>query len=928
MTPDMPPALAAAWQAQITHTIRHAWASSTLDHYANGLSHFLAFCDGQSVPQTARLPASEFLLCAFAASHAGTNAVSTVDGKLAAVRAWHILNNVPTTTTPHHSGHARSPARHLLSPFDAAVFATATTAFWGQCRLGEVLSKWERSFDPKFIPSVKHLGDPCTPPGSRILHLPWTKTKGAKGDDVFISKQRGKSDAIDALRMHISTNRLGPDDPLFSFRTSRGNLLALTKKKFLNRCNTIWSQFGFPRLTGHSFRIGGTTELLIAGVPPDVVKMMGRWSSDAFLRYWRSLHRVAPLHAELLTPTRLAPRAQYPSLTAALPDKLPPTSTCSAAAPRFCMRSALGLHRAAVDGGCGIHDAADVLYAAPPTTTAAQQQHHAPALVISSSGATTTSNATSNSTFHMTPANASSAARRPRASGVRSRCTLCPLHIRHILVGLRSIPRARQVGVVRHTQPWCDRIRERGGEQQHELAVGKVWCGGEREPTQQRGQQERERGRVGYAYSSTGAYPATGYATPSRERCTVESKAGSPAQRQHATPTPAPVNSSATGTAAQYAPGSTTTYTSSPTAQYATTPQYTTLGATPCTLTARYEYLGGQPQGAGRGGGAADLYFYTLASSPVSSASTSSSSATSESCSTSEESTSEDEEGEFDAPASTERTTEFATRHTAASDFAQPRAHRPIACLSSPMVYVPGSSKVRVVHLPRFADLERWSPGVGEVVPSHAPQLAPLAQAPMPRRAVFANAGPPGVSGLLTFTHYIVPTTTTPTYTFSSLNLTPKNYLNASEAGPNPFDFCPIYAPGDEIGAKHGAVTQAGYSAARRLPHCSTDTDTDTDMHRLSRPRRSYIIIHSFYYTHVFIHVSLSFLLRRILSFFLSHTSICTLAHAFIHPSFSQLTTASSHLNYLHWHPIRFIPLTHIVGIFFSFHPIHCTVVS
>ncbi|KAJ7266713.1 hypothetical protein C8J57DRAFT_1469832 [Mycena rebaudengoi] len=216
--------------------------------------------------------------------------------------------------------------------------------------------------------------------------------------------------------------------------------------------------------------------------------------------------------------------------------------------------------------------------------------------------------------------------------------------------------------------------------------------------------------------------------------CTVESKAGSPAQRQHATPTPAPVNSSATGTAAQYAPGSTTTYTSSPTAQYATTPQYTTLGATPCTLTARRRARDG-------GGGAADLYFYTLASSPVSSASTSSSSATSESCSTSEESTSEDEEGEFDAPASTERTTEFATRHTAASDFAQPRAHRPIACLSSPasaasddgcdesddgdaeMVYVPGSSKVRVVHLPRFADLERWSPGVGEVVPSHAPQV-------------------------------------------------------------------------------------------------------------------------------------------------------------------------------------------------------------
>ncbi|KAJ7507134.1 hypothetical protein B0H11DRAFT_2271654 [Mycena galericulata] len=59
---------------------------------------------------------------------------------------------------------------------------------------------------------------------------------------------------------------------------------------------------------------------------------------------------------------------------------------------------------------------------------------------------------------------------------------------------------------------------------------------------------------------------------------------------------------------------------------------------------------------------------------------------------------------------------------------------------------------------------------------------------------------------LLTFTHYIVPTPQTPTYTFSNLNLTPKNYLNASEAGPNPFEFCPVYGPGDEIGVKHGAV--------------------------------------------------------------------------------------------------------------------------
>jgi hypothetical protein len=116
-----------------------------------------------------------------------------------------------------------------------------------------------------------------------------------------------------------------------------------------------------------------------------------------------------------------------------------------------------------------------------------------------------------------------------------------------------------------------------------------------------------------------------------------------------------------------------------------------------------------------------DLDFYNLALSPVFSASTSSSSTTSESCSASESTLEEEEEEGYDAPAYTERTTalmtrhtaDFATRHTpAAADFAQPRAHRPMAYLSSPalvasddgresdegdaeMVYVSGSSKAR-----------------------------------------------------------------------------------------------------------------------------------------------------------------------------------------------------------------------------------------
>jgi hypothetical protein len=77
------------------------------------------------------------------------------------------------------------------------------------------------------------------------------------------------------------------DYPLFSYRAGNGHV-CLTARKFLARCNTIWTANAYPTSTGHLFRIGGTAELL-RGVPPDVVKMLGRWKSDAFLAYWSLL---------------------------------------------------------------------------------------------------------------------------------------------------------------------------------------------------------------------------------------------------------------------------------------------------------------------------------------------------------------------------------------------------------------------------------------------------------------------------------------------------------------------------------------------------------------------------------------------------------------------------------------------------------------
>ncbi|EJD43330.1 hypothetical protein AURDEDRAFT_46393, partial [Auricularia subglabra TFB-10046 SS5] len=74
---------------------------------------------------------------------------------------------------------------------------------------------------------------------------------------------------------------------LFAYRDDNDEVVALTKNAFLGRLNEIWAAAGMQRVSGHCFRIGGTTALLRMGVDTEVVKMSGRWKSDAFLRYWR-----------------------------------------------------------------------------------------------------------------------------------------------------------------------------------------------------------------------------------------------------------------------------------------------------------------------------------------------------------------------------------------------------------------------------------------------------------------------------------------------------------------------------------------------------------------------------------------------------------------------------------------------------------------
>ncbi|KAB5588998.1 hypothetical protein CTheo_7560 [Ceratobasidium theobromae] len=186
------------------------------------------------------------------------------------------------------------------NPLDPATRAAALVAFWAQCRLGELLGSSKSHHDSSRLPSRRSLGPAISDNGSQELYLPITKTHQSKGESVVITAQHGSLNPITALHAHLNlSHNISENHHLFACSDPDCNsIICLTKDTFLKRCNSIWARNGIKRITGHAFRIGGTTGLLKAGVPPEVVRSMGRWASDAHFRYWRDEQHIALSHAE------------------------------------------------------------------------------------------------------------------------------------------------------------------------------------------------------------------------------------------------------------------------------------------------------------------------------------------------------------------------------------------------------------------------------------------------------------------------------------------------------------------------------------------------------------------------------------------------------------------------------------------------------
>ena len=200
--------------------------------------------------------------------------------------------------TPDYMGALRRQL-NLEEPLDAVVYACLTTCFYASGRLGEFTVRWLDGFDSTKSVTRKHLPYDQDRNGLNVtvLHLPQTKTS-IDGEDVFWAKQNGVTDPDAALANHLQVNNPPDDHHLFAYRYQRGIKMehrALTKTKFLERVAKAARAAKLDPLQGHGIRIGSTLEYLLRGVPFDVMRVQGRWASDAFLRYLRK-------HALIMAP--------------------------------------------------------------------------------------------------------------------------------------------------------------------------------------------------------------------------------------------------------------------------------------------------------------------------------------------------------------------------------------------------------------------------------------------------------------------------------------------------------------------------------------------------------------------------------------------------------------------------------------------------
>lgn len=281
--------------------------------YTSARKRYLAFCDLYGLSP---LPLSERVVCLFTAYLAQQGlAPRSISSYLAALRHLQIsagLEPVLRSSWPRLQYVLRgikrscdaSPARvrlpvtaeimrrlqHVWSGWTAEkgyearlLWAACCMGYFGFMRAGEFTTV--PGSPPAILASDVAVNSHSDPSVLRV-HLRHSKTDPfGDGVSIFLGRTNSSLCPVAAILQFLAVRPPG-EGPLFVW----GDKSPLSRERFVLKVKEALSaaQLDHHMYSGHSFRIGAATSAATAGVPAYLIKMLGRWSSEAYQLYIRT----------------------------------------------------------------------------------------------------------------------------------------------------------------------------------------------------------------------------------------------------------------------------------------------------------------------------------------------------------------------------------------------------------------------------------------------------------------------------------------------------------------------------------------------------------------------------------------------------------------------------------------------------------------
>ncbi|KAG0145512.1 hypothetical protein CROQUDRAFT_133706 [Cronartium quercuum f. sp. fusiforme G11] len=280
------------------HVLR-GWGWSTLKSYNVGIRKFLQFM--RTVVNPWNLPANKddiYNFCCWAGrQHAITKPqeilLKTLKHYLYGLKAWHRYHDIAYPEVDERRVellllaskkedclqlleqkrkavelHHMVPLAMQLtggSDLNMAIFDVVCVAFWGMARLSEL---------------TYTLKEGVLDYRSSVLARDVIFNSNRMAAAVVL---RGTKMCQPALKRRLEkvTNM---EDSLFGTYIG-GKRRNLVKSDVVTACSRIWKMAGFEGISGHSFRIGGTSLRVALGISRADICFLGRWTSDSYALY-------------------------------------------------------------------------------------------------------------------------------------------------------------------------------------------------------------------------------------------------------------------------------------------------------------------------------------------------------------------------------------------------------------------------------------------------------------------------------------------------------------------------------------------------------------------------------------------------------------------------------------------------------------------